>query len=405
MVTLAPASTPVSTRWDAVFLLVGAGVVAAFQVGKAVIAIPMLQSDMGLDLAAIGWLTGVFALLGLIGGISVGAFVASFGARRILLLGLLITAIGAAQGATASSFSPLLISRIVEGSGFLLITVAAPSVLEHVTARPQRDCAFALWSCFMPAGMAIAMLAGPLFSNWRALWWASSILALAIAAMVALVIPAAREHVGWLWSKLGRDAVSTIVTGGPAMLALAFAFYSLMFFALFGFLPVLLMERMQVSHQTAGLLSAMATAANISGNLAAGFLLSRGVTRSTLIVCASVAMGITGFGIFMPVLPDIPTFMLCVMFSAVGGLIPATLLSTAPLAAPTAGLVPIVLGLVIQGSNLGQIVGPVAVGGAIQAYGWPAAAFIVAIAAWMAAITAVALGRALRRHADSDRDT
>ncbi|ANH03009.1 MFS transporter [Shinella sp. HZN7] len=405
MATLAPTSAPVSTRWGAVSLLVGAGVVAALQVGKTVIAIPMLQSDMGLDLAAIGWLTGVFAVLGLVGGISAGALVASFGARRILLLGLLITAIGAAHGATVSSFAPLLISRIGEGAGFLLITVAAPSVLEHVTERSRRDLAFALWSCFMPAGMAIAMLAGPLFSDWRAIWWASSLLALVVAVMVVFVISTAGRRARWSWSNLGKDAATTILTAGPLLLALAFACYSLMFFALFGFLPVLLMERMQVSHQTAGLLSAMATAANIAGNLAAGVLLSRGVARASLIAWASLAMGIGSFGIFLPALPDGPTFMLCVMFSAVGGLIPATLLSTAPLAAPAAGLVPVVLGLVVQGNNLGQIAGPVAVGRAIQTYGWPSAALIVALAACMAAMIAGALGRALRRTANPGRDT
>ncbi|MEF9603465.1 MFS transporter, partial [Paracoccus sp. PXZ] len=112
----------------------------------------------------------------------------------------------------------------------------------------------------------------------------------------------------------------------------------------------------------AGLLSALATAANILGNLAAGLLLSRGVGRGPLLAGASLAMGVAGLGIFLPVLPDVPTFGLCVLFSAIGGLIPAVLLSSAPLAAPTAGLVPIVLGLMVQGNNLGQIAGPVAVG-------------------------------------------
>lgn len=397
MARTAPIVTPTSTRWGAVLLLVGAGIVAALQVGKTAIATPMLQSDLGLDLSAVGWLTGVFAVLGLFGGIPAGALVASFGGRRILLLGLLTIVVGAALGAWSPSFSPLFISRIVEGAGFLLITVAAPSILEHVAERSRRDLAFALWSCFMPAGIAIAMLVGPFFHDWRAMWWASSALALVVAIAVTFIVPVTGNRTRWSWNQLRTDATSTIRAGGPLMLAVAFGFYSLMFFALFSFLPVLLMERMQVSHQTAGLLSALATAANIAGNLAAGFLLSRGMGRPILIAGASLTMGVAGFGIFLPVLPDVPTFMLCVLFSAVGGLIPATLLSSAPLVAPVAGLVPVILGLIMQGNNLGQIIGPVAVGSAIQTYGWSSAALIVAIAAILAVATAVALGRTLRR--------
>ncbi len=102
-----------------------------------------------------------------------------------------------------------------------------------------------------------------------------------------------------------------------------------MFFALFSFLPILLMERMAVSHQAAGALSALATSANILGNLAAGTLLARGVGRVFLLAAASLIMGVTGLGIFLSMLPALPTFLLCMLFLAVGGLIPATLLASA----------------------------------------------------------------------------
>lgn len=393
MVDPAHTSEPISTDWASVYLIVSAGIVAALQVGKAVIAAPMLQTDLGIGLAGIGWLTGVFAVLGLIGGIPTGALVGSLGSRRILSLGLLTTTIGAAYGAVATPLPALLLSRVVEGAGFLLITVAAPSILAQVTKRSDRDFAFALWSCFMPAGMAIAMLAGPLFDSWRTVWWTSCGIALVVWLLVPVVIPLTGERQAWSWLNLSQHAIHVFKAREPVVLAAMFALYSLMFFALFSFLPVLLMERMDVTHRSAGLLSALATAANILGNLAAGVLLSRGVKRSALLVGASLTMGITSLGIFLPVLPDTATFILCVVFSAVGGLIPATVLSAAPIAAPVVGLVPVVLGLIIQGNNLGQIIGPIAIGSAIQAYGWDSAAFLVACAALTAATVAITLSR------------
>ncbi len=393
MESTAYASPLTSTRWSSVLLLVSAGTVAAVQVGKAVIAAPVLQADLGISLADIGWLTGIFALLGLIGGIPTGALAASFGSRRILLIGLLTTILGAACGAMATGLPALLLSRIIEGAGFLMITVAAPSLLAQVTEPADRDLAFALWSCFMPAGIAAAMLAGPLFESWRVLWWASGGLALLVYLLVWLIIPNSGERQAWSWRSLKANSITVLSARAPVVLAVMFALYGLMFFALFSFLPVLLMERMEVSHRSAGLLSALATAANILGNLAAGVLLSRGITRASLLVGASLTMGLSSLGIFLSLLPDTGTFMLCVVFSAVGGLIPAALLSAAPLVAPTAALVPVVLGLIIQGNNLGQIIGPIAVGSAIQAFGWSSAAVLVAAAALVAVAVALTFGR------------
>ena len=73
-------------------------------------------------------------------------------------------------------------------------------------------------------------------------------------------------------------------------------------------------------------------------------------------------------------------FLLCVAFSAVGGLIPATLLGSAPLLAPRPALAAASVGLVMQGSNLGQVIGPVTVGAVIDRHGWPSAAWVVVAA-------------------------
>ncbi|WP_313666241.1 MFS transporter [Shinella sp.] len=376
----------VSTRWTAVFVIVGSGNAAALQVGKAAIAAPLLQSDFGVGLTAIGWLAGIFALIGVIGGIPTGAFVARFGARRILIIGLLITTAGAALGAAIPGLPSLFSGRIIEGAGFLLVTVAAPSLLEEVTLPSDRDLGFALWSCFMPVGMAVAMLVGPLFEDWRAMWWASGALALAICIAVPLVIPAGGQGGIMSWSGLRRDSMTVAREWGAVGLAITFALYSLMFFAVFSFLPVLLTERLQVTHQTAGLLSALASAVNVIGNLAAGLLLSKGFGRPALLIAACLVMGLASFGILLPMLPDGAAFGLCLLFSAVGGVIPAILLSSAPLVAPAAGLAPIVLGLIVQGNNLGQVLGPTAIGGVLDRFGWGSAAYIVAGAALIAVL-------------------
>lgn len=380
--------------WGAVALVVAAGIVTAFQAGKAAIATPWLLADMGLDLSAAGWLTGIFALLGILGGIPAGALVARVGDRQVLLAGLAAALLGAVLGALAPDYAVLLAARILEGLGFLFITVAGPAILERAVLPARREFAFGLWSCFMPAGLALAMGVGPQYGDWRDLWWASAGLAAAVLAAAAMLppapAPARPSHPPGCLSA----GVLVVLGSRPALLlALCFALYSLMFFALFGFLPVLLVERMGIDESRAGLLAALAAGANIIGNLAAGQLLARGVRRFVPLAAACVVMGLAAPGIFLQWFGALPTLLLCILFSAVGGLVPATLISSAPLLAREAGLAPVLLGLLMQGSALGQVLGPVLVGGAIQAYGWRSAAWIVLLSALVAACAASGLRR------------
>lgn len=387
-----------TTRWAAVLAIVGAGIVASLQVGKVIIAAPLLRSDLGLDLASIGTLTAVFSILGVLGGIAAGGVISRFGARRMLLLGLAATGLGTVIGALAPGYAALLASRVVEGLGFLLITVAGPAALQRIVAAGNRDLAFAMWSCYMPAGMAIAMLASQAFGDWHAYWWCAGAAVVLAFVCVALLAPASPGGASLSWRGLRQDTADTLGAAGPVLLALSFTLYSLMFFALFTFLPVLLMDHLGLTLAQAGLYSALASAANIIGNLGAGVLLARGWRRSTLIACASGVMGVVALLIFRSVLPAMPTFLLCVVFSAVGGLIPATLLGTAPLVSPRPALTAATVGLVMQGSNLGQVIGPVTVGGVIDRYGWGAASYIVLAAGLGGLVIAACLRRVRAAH-------
>ncbi|WP_254599958.1 MFS transporter [Cupriavidus gilardii] len=412
-----PAPAGKAAMWLTVAVVVGAGVVAALQIGKAAIATPMLQADLGASLAQAGWLMAIVAVLGSLGGIPAGALVPAFGDRRVLLGGLLTVVAGACAGALAQTLTALMASRFVEGLGFLLIAVAGPAVLQRVVPLRQRDIAFSLWSCFMPAGMALAMIVGPLFDEWRGLWWGSAAIAVVAMAAARLAIPAEAQRQASSEPSLKSPSPSPSLSHGavaiaagmradiaavlrerqPLRLAACFALYSLMFFALFSFLPVLLIERIGASHRMAGLLTALAIGANMIGNLAAGYLLARGVSRPVLVASTGLTMGLAALGIFLSLFGDVPTFLLCLVFSAVGGLIPAALLASGPIVAPTSALVPVVIGLLMQGSNLGQVVGPITVGAAIEAYGWPAAAAIVALSA----LGAMLLARGMRFSRDS----
>lgn len=382
-----------ATDWRLVACVVLAGIAAAVQVGKAAIAIPLLQGETGLTLAVLGWVGSVFAILGLFGGVPIGALATRFGDRRILLLGLVLLALGSVAGAGAPGFGLLLAGRVVEGVGFMMVSVSGPALLRRCVGEGDREVAIALWSCFMPTGMALAMLAGPLFGGWRAIWLAGAVLSLLCTVAVRLWVPAGSTGVSAPWRRLAADAGRVFLSRGPVLLALCFSLYAMMFFAVISFLPVLLIERMHGSLASAGALSGLATAGNILGNLAAGALLSRGVPRARLLAAASLTMGLAAVFALLPLLPSLGAFLCCILFAMAGGLIPATLLSTAAILAPRPNLLPATIGLLMQGSNLGQVLGPVAAGSAIAVLGWSGVAGLVAILA----LLALAISGALRQ--------
>jgi len=388
----AVAARPLRTDWIAAGIVVACGVVTALQVGKGVITLPALRTEFGLGLEAAGWVLSVFAVLGVVGGIPAGAAVSRFGDRRLLALGLLALAVGGLVGALAGSFALLLGARVVEGLGFLLVSVAAPALLQRIAAAGDRDLAFGIWSAYMPAGMAIALLLGAALAGWRPFWVANAVLAAAFVLLLLLLVPRGTAA-ALSWRAAGRDAVLTVTSSGPLLLAASFTLYNVMYFALVGFLPVLLAERMGVSVAVAGALSAVAVGANVLGNLAAGLLLGRGTARWALVAAACAVMALSGVAIFWLALPPTAVFLLCVLFSGVAGLLPASVIGGASLAAPRPDLGPMVVGLVMQGSALGQVVAPVVVGGAVDAAGWPAAAIPVAVAGLIGIAVAVRLRR------------
>ncbi|MBR0895630.1 MFS transporter [Bradyrhizobium tropiciagri] len=375
-------------RWATVAIVMGCGIGAALQVGKVPIAASMLQQSLGIDLAAVGTVAGIFAVLGLVGSVPAGVVIAAVGARRVLLCGLAAITLGAASGALAPQLAVLLASRLVEGLGFLLVMVAAPALLDRVVDVSARDVTMAVWSCVMPFGIALALVAGPMFGSWRAIWWASAAFAAALFVLAGIFVPGVASRTGPARAGLLQEATALARRRTPALLMVLFALYSLMFFALFSFLPILLTDRLGVSSQSAGGLSALAAAGNVVGNLTAGKLLARGVNRTLLIAVAALVMGASALGIFLPVLGGWGAFFLCLLFSATGGLIPATLLATAPAAARSAAMVPVMMGLLMTGSNFGQVTGPIAVGAVVSAWGWGAACVLVVAAAILAGLAA-----------------
>ena len=117
----------------------------------------------------------------------------------------------------------------------------------------------------------------------------------------------------------------TLSAPGPWLVAMTFAVYAGQWLAVIGFLPTIYLEA-GVSGAATGVLTALAAAVNMLGNLASGRLLHAGVRPTRLLNIGFVAMGLAAVAAFAAIdgvaLPAPLRYAAVLLFSMVGGLIP-----------------------------------------------------------------------------------
>jgi MFS family permease len=353
-----------TSKLRAAWLVVAAGGVAALQVGKLPPALAALQAELGLTLVQSGFLLSMVQLAGLCLAVLMGLLADGMGLRRSMVRGLLLLALASAAGGLARSVPVLLVCRALEGLGLLMVVLPAPALIRRLVPGPQLAGMLGVWGAYMPTGTALALLAGPLFIpawGWSAWWWLFALVSLGMAVWMVRVVPAdppVRSAVG-PGSGAGMRLWRTLGAPGPWLVALTFGMYSGQWLAVVGFLPSIYAAA-GLKGTLLGVLTALAAAVNMGGNMASGRLLQRGwAPRSTLwLGFGAMALGSTlAFTAFTEGWPWL-RFAGVLLFSGLGGLVPGTLFSLAVRLAPGEQQVATTVGWVQQLSALGQFVGP-----------------------------------------------
>ena len=346
-----------ATRWVVISVMIASGVAASLHVGKVPPALPALREELDLGLVTAGWIASIFNLIGATLGIASGFAADRLGARRVLAAGLLFLVAGSIWGAGAESGAALLASRVLSGLGLVTVAVAAPRIIVSVATPRDHGLALGAWSIYMPTGMAIAMLSAPFVMpglGWRGLW----LLLAGLTAVVLAIVLASTRSVSAHPGARGRISAQALRRPGPWLLAAGFACYTVQFFAVVTWMPTFLVESVGTTREAAALAGALVVAANVIGCLAGAWLLHRGAARWKLLAITFLVMAPCGAGAFSALVPPMLKIAFAVIFSAVGGLLPAAILAGTAAHAPTRDHVATVNGFVVQGSHVGVVVGP-----------------------------------------------
>ena len=393
--------TSEATRWFAVIAAFGAGIIGAAHIGKVPAALPAMRVEFAMDMVRAGWVVSIFSATGMIFGMAVGLVSDRLGHIRPALLGMALMALGALAGAYTESAFVLLLTRFIEGFGFLITVITAPSIIASATTPKDRPLATGMWGAFMPTGVGLMLFLSPYIQG--AYGWRGSWLVMAGISALWLLVMAVAMRGGNGANKappedLLRNMAITLKTRGPWLLAICFSFYTLAWIALMVWLPTFLVEQRGLPVATAALMTVLVVVINLPGNLLGGWLLHKGVERARIIGVSAIVLCIAGPAIFLDVLPDGARFMACLVYSGLVGMLPAGVLGGAPVFAPSPRQIGTTNGLLVQGSHLGQFIGPPLIAAVVfMAGGWQGGAWVFAICGAGAFLFSILIGREEKR--------
>ena len=370
-----------ASHWPRIWIAFLAGCIAAFQIGKTFASLTLIIAELDLSLVQAGMILSLFSLIAAVAGAGFGLLSDRVGHLRMALTGLCLSAAGSFFGAQVTTIEWLLLSRLLEGFGFILTIVALPSLIGRCASDSDRPLAMGLWGAFMPAGIGMSMIITPAlveWHGWRGLWNDVGIILLVWA--VLLYLGFRRSPTPPPATPGGFDFRGSILRLGPLMVVAGFICYSSLYQSLTAFLPTMMVTDYDIALAQAASFGALVVVGNIIGNVGAGWLIGRGFVPWKLVTTSFVAMGLCAVLVFATFTQPSVKVIAGFLFSAFGGMFPGTAFVLAARFSPSPAQMALMAGFMLQGAGIGQTIGPLMVSSVVDySASWNAANLVVVV--------------------------
>lgn len=182
-------------RWRVLGLLGVAQLMLILDVTVVAIALPHIQTDLGLSRAALTWTVAAYPLT--FGGLLLlgGRIADLIGAKRVVLTGLLVFTVASLVTGLAASPAVLLGGRVGQGVGAALLSPAALSLVVTLFGGDERNRALGVWSALGGGGAALGVLLGGLLTagpGWPWVFYLNVPIGLVILVALAAMLPRQR---------------------------------------------------------------------------------------------------------------------------------------------------------------------------------------------------------------------
>jgi predicted MFS family arabinose efflux permease len=347
--------------WTIIWVAFAVGVIATFVQCAVSPLMPVLQSRFGLSYANAGMLMSMFAFATLACATPCGFVIQRYGVKPVGLFGMALLFLGLFFALVAASYPVFLLGRAIQGIGFGLVAVAAPSAIGHFVPKKQMPMAMGIWSTWIPGGSLIMFFAAPrvlehlsLTTYWLLLM---AVLCPGIIAF-ALAIPSRSKEQDARDAALpSRRVILEEFTNRKVWFAaITFAAYTFGFFSLATWITTYLTERMGLTILQAANASILYWPFSMLSNIYGGYFLKKyGHSRLLFILppaCLAVLWPLYA-------IPSLETFYaVLVLMGLVAGIIPTIIFASGPLLAKRKEGIGVAMAIVIIGENLGILIGP-----------------------------------------------
>lgn len=162
--------------WAIVAVIFLAGFCMPANMGKTMWLAPLVMQSYGFAEGVLGWLNGVFYILGAVVAFPAASFVRKIGIRNTVVIALCCGIVGNIVGIlSGSSVAVLMISRIIEGAGFGLMGVVGVTAIFPWFPPERRGLPLGIWA----AWVAIANTVTPIIDSaiatatgdFMSVWW------------------------------------------------------------------------------------------------------------------------------------------------------------------------------------------------------------------------------------------
>lgn len=279
-------------RWSVLALLFAVRATMGFQYQSVAAVAPLIARDMGLTLADIGLLFGLYLAPGMALAYPGGSVGRRFGDRPVVLAGLALMVAGGAIMAFVPTWTGQIVGRLVAGVGGVLINVLMSKMVTDWFAGRDIATAMAVFVNSWPVGIAAALVVLPPIAEMQGL--KAGYLFSALLVLLALVLLAQR------YTPPPRSSeAATLENAMPERVALKAAIvagsiwglYNAGLAMVFAFGPSLLVERGWPITSAGSAVSLLLWLAIVSVPLG-GFLADRLRHHAVFVVAGCLAAGV-----------------------------------------------------------------------------------------------------------------
>lgn len=326
--------------------------------------LPLVKDQYEVTYTGSALLMSLFALATVLAAVPGGFIVQRYGVRKIGLIGIGFLFFGIIACLLANNFPILLLGRIIEGMGFGLVSVAAPSAIGHYVPAKMMSVAMGIWSTWIPVGSLIMFLSAPKFvlTFGSDIFWIALMLILIVGFIFyARTIPKheqdQKDASQAKSTKLEKKVLlSEIKNKNVWWAALAFTSFTFAFFSFNTWISTYLTETTSMNLTFATLIPSIVALFTMISNVYSGFLLNKLGNHLGIFVVPAV--------IFMCVWPlfnsnsVIMFYIIATVLGLIAGFTPTIVFGAAPLLAKRKETIGIAMSIVIIGENMGVLIGP-----------------------------------------------